>query len=66
MRHNELGLVQKHRCQAVVIQSRIYALNKLFLYDAQRGKKALMQYPNSKGPDERAHPSSLIWTFSDS
>ena len=34
------------------------------IYNAQRGKKALMPYANSEGPDERAHPCSLILTFS--
>ena len=33
-------------------------------YDAQHGKKALMPYANSEGPDEHVHPYSLIWTFS--
>ena len=33
-------------------------------YDAQHGKKALMPYSNSEGPDEHVHPCSLIWTFS--
>ena len=28
------------------------------------GKKALMPYANSEGPNEHAHPCSLIWTFS--
>ena len=28
------------------------------------GKKALTPFANSVGPDERAHPCSLIWTFS--
>ena len=33
------------------------------IFDAQRGKKALMPYVNSEGPDECAHPCSLIRTF---
>ena len=32
--------------------------------DAQRGKKALIPFTNSQCLDERAHPCSLIWTFS--
>ena len=36
----------------------------VWVYDAQRGKKALVPYANSKGRDDRAHPCSLIWTFS--
>ena len=32
-------------------------------YDAQRWKKALMDYANSERPDEHAHPCSMIWTF---
>ena len=36
--------------------------NKLF--DAQHKKKALMTYVNSEGPDECAHPCSLMRTFS--
>ena len=31
--------------------------------DTQCGKNVLMPYSNSGGIDERAHPSSLIWTF---
>ena len=33
------------------------------IYDAQHGKMALMPHANSEGPDERAHPCSLIWLF---
>ena len=33
-------------------------------YDVHRGKTTIMPYANSEGPDERAHPSSLIFTFS--
>ena len=33
------------------------------IYDAQRGKKALMPYAKSKGQDERAHTCSLVWAF---
>ena len=31
--------------------------------DTQRGKK-VMAHARSEGPDEHAHPCSLIWTFS--
>ena len=33
-------------------------------YDAECGKKALMPYVSSEGPDEGAHPCSLTLTFS--
>ena len=35
-----------------------------YTFDVQRGKKVLMPYANSEGPDERVHLCSLVWTFS--
>ena len=34
------------------------------IIDAQLGKKALLSFVNREGPDERAHPRSLIRAFS--
>ena len=32
-------------------------------YDAQRGKRALIQHANNEGPDQHGRPCSLIWTL---
>ena len=42
----------------------VLCADNLLLYDAQRGKKALIPHANSEGPHERAHPCFLIWTLS--
>ena len=39
-------------------------LMSMTTYDAQCRKKALMHFADKVGPDQYAHPCSLIWTFS--
>ena len=42
----------------------MYIYIYVITFDVQRGKKSLIPYSNSKGPDKHAHPCSLIWAFS--
>ena len=40
-----------------------YYLLQLYAFYAQHGIKALTSYANREGSDGRAHPCSLIWTY---